>query len=208
MRKNKIILIGAGGHAKSCIDAIESQSRFQIAGIVGVESEVGKKICGYEIIATDSHLPQLAKSYSYALISVGQIRSHEGRKRLFEMAQSAGFEMATIIASTSYVSRHARIQAGTIVLHGAVVNTGTTVGENCIINSNALLEHDVKVARHCHISTGAVVNGNVSIGEGCFVGSGTVIREGLSIGSYSIVGMASSVIDSLHSESYVPNGDL
>ena len=208
MRKKKIILIGAGGHATACIDAIESQSRFQIAGIVGVESEVGKRICDYEVIATDSHLSKLARSYPYALIAMGQIRSHERRKKMFELAQRAGFEMATVIASTSYVSRYARIQDGSIVLHGAVVNTGVTVGENCIINSSALLEHDVKIANHCHVSTGAVLNGSVSIGEGCFIGSGTVIKQGISIGSYSILGMSSSVKENLHSNSFVQNREL
>jgi len=32
--KEKIILIGGGGHCKSCIDVIEQEGRFIIAGIV------------------------------------------------------------------------------------------------------------------------------------------------------------------------------
>ena len=33
MKKN-IILIGGGGHCKSCIDVIEAEDKFEIAGIV------------------------------------------------------------------------------------------------------------------------------------------------------------------------------
>ena len=48
-----IVLIGAGGHAASCIDVIESEGRFRIAGLVGVKSELHLRLCGYEVIATD-----------------------------------------------------------------------------------------------------------------------------------------------------------
>ena len=199
MKKKKIILVGAGGHAKSCIDAIESQSIFQIAGMVGTESELGSFVCGYEVIATDESISKLARSYRYALIAVGQITSHKYRKRLFEITQRAGFEMPVVISSTSYVSKYALVLNGTIILNGAVVNADAKVGENCIINSKSLIEHDVKVGNHCHISTGAVLNGNVSVGEGCFVGSGAIIKEGISIAPYSIIGMSTSIKKDFHS---------
>lgn len=32
--KEQIILIGGGGHCKSCIDVIEQEGKYQIAGIV------------------------------------------------------------------------------------------------------------------------------------------------------------------------------
>ena len=34
MLKKKIIVIGAGGHAKSCIDILESTKKFKLVGIV------------------------------------------------------------------------------------------------------------------------------------------------------------------------------
>jgi FlaA1/EpsC-like NDP-sugar epimerase len=69
-----IILIGAGGHAASCIDVIESDGRFRIAGLVGTDKELHQRLCGYEIIATDRDLQALAKEYPFALIAVGQIK--------------------------------------------------------------------------------------------------------------------------------------
>ena len=41
--KKKIILIGAGGHAESCIDVIESTNKYEIIGLVA-KSELGKKV--------------------------------------------------------------------------------------------------------------------------------------------------------------------
>ena len=40
---DKIILIGGGGHCKSCIDVIEQAGTFQIAGIVDVPEKLHQK---------------------------------------------------------------------------------------------------------------------------------------------------------------------
>jgi sugar O-acyltransferase (sialic acid O-acetyltransferase NeuD family) len=202
----ELVLIGAGGHAKSCIDVIESQRKFRISAIIGLEEEIGKKVCGYEVIGTDDMLPELAKTYQHALVAIGQISSPKIRRELFEKARNLGFVMPTIIASSAFVSVHARIQSGSVIMHGAVVNAGVQIGTNCIVNSKALIEHDSQVGNHCHISTGALVNGNVLIGEGCFIGSGSVIREGISIGSYSLVGMSNSVTSNLASKTVFLRG--
>ena len=42
-KKDKIILIGGGGHCKSCIDVIEQEGRFTIAGIVDMPEKSSTK---------------------------------------------------------------------------------------------------------------------------------------------------------------------
>ena len=193
MSKPGIILIGAGGHARSCIDVIEQQGQYRIAGLVGMPHEVHDKHLGSEVIATDDDLPQLANEYGYALISLGQILSPGSRIRLYQQAIRLGFQFPVIVAPTAYVSRHATLGAGTIVMHASIVNAGVRVGDNCIINNRSLLEHDATVEDHCHISTGAILNGGVTIGAGTFIGSGTVIKEGVIIGKDCVIGMGLSV---------------
>jgi sugar O-acyltransferase (sialic acid O-acetyltransferase NeuD family) len=188
-----LILIGAGGHAHSCIDVIEQQDQFQIAGLVGMPEEMNTQHLGYFVIATDSDLPELAKSYQYAIITVGHIRSSDSRNRLYQQATELGFQFPVVVAPTAHVSRHATIGAGTIVMHSAIVNVAAKIGNNCIINTRALIEHDATVESHCHISTGAILNGDVNIGAGSFVGSGSVVKEGISIGRGCLVGMGLAV---------------
>lgn len=193
MIKPSLILIGAGGHAHSCIDVIEQHDHYQIAGLVGLPGEMHTRHLGYSVIATDADLQQLVKEYQYAIVTVGQIRSPDIRISLYRQATVLGFQMPIIVAPTAYVSRHANVGTGTIVMHGAIVNAGAKVGTNCIINSRSLIEHDVTVEDHCHISTGAILNGNVKIGAGSFVGSGSIIKEGVSLGRGCVVGMGLSV---------------
>ena len=41
--KKKIILIGAGGHAKSCIDIINAEGKYEIIGLVDNKKKKGSK---------------------------------------------------------------------------------------------------------------------------------------------------------------------
>ena len=193
MTQNSLLLIGAGGHARSCIDVIEREGIYEIGAIVGLESEIGSFVSGYPVVASDQDLNILAREFAFALIAIGQIDTSQIRKSLYTKALNSGFKMPTIISPLAYVSRNAILGSGTIVMHGAIVNAGAKIAENCIINSNALIEHDTHIARHCHISTGALINGGVTIEEGSFVGSGAVIKEGIVVGEGSLVGMGASL---------------
>lgn len=190
-----IILIGAGGHCRSCIDVIEQEARFSIAGIVekSYSKGFGSSVLGYPIIGTDEDLSELRKKYQYALVTVGQIKSPDVRIRLYDMLLELGFEMPSIISPLAYVSKHASIGRGTIVMHQALVNAAASIGNNCIINTKALVEHDAVIEEHCHISTGAVVNGEVCIGSGSFIGSGCVIKERVKLAGGCLAGMGLSI---------------
>ena len=67
--KESIILVGGGGHCKSCIDVIEEEGRFSIKGIIDLPEKKGEKILGYPIIGSDDDLEKLSKAYHYLLIT-------------------------------------------------------------------------------------------------------------------------------------------
>jgi len=196
MSKKQIILIGGGGHCKSCIDVIESGDEYEIVGIIDAKEKIGDSILGYKIIGCDDDLKSLSQKYDYALITVGQISSAELRTKLFEKVLDEGFILPKIISSTAHISKHAIIGRGTIVMHQVVINANANIGDNCIINSKALIEHDCIIGNHTHISTGVILNGEVCVGNQSFIGSGSVLRNGISIFNQTIVGMGSIVLKS------------
>ena len=189
----EIILIGGGGHCKSVIDVIEQDGQFIVGGIVDKSELLGTDVLGYPVIGSDSDLKNLAKIYTYALVTVGQILSPEVRIKLFDIAKKAGFSLPRIISPKAYVSNHTFIGDGTVVMHDALINAGASVGDNCIINSKAIIEHDCKVSNHCHISTNAVINGGVTIEEGCFIGSGATTNNSITIKKNSFIKAGSIV---------------
>ena len=193
MNKPPILLVGAGGHALSCIDTIEAQGVYQIVGLIGTPQEVGQARLGYTVIGSDSMLKKIRHDCAYALVGIGQIHSASLRIDLYNRLLKAGYELPAIQSPYARVSPHAHIGRGSIVMHGAIVNAGAIVGENCIINSHALIEHGVKIENHCHIATGARINGDITIGTKSFIGSGAIVREGIRIGQSCVVGMGEVV---------------
>lgn len=204
MRLEPILLVGAGGHAKACIDVIEQEGRFSIIGLVGDKDEVGCSILGYPVLGTDADLAILISKSSNAIVTVGQIKSIEPRLRLFKQLEQNGFKLPTVISPRAYVSTHAIIGTGTIVMHDVIVNADAAVGHNCILNSKALVEHDAIISDHCHISTGAIINGAVHVGTGTFVGSGSRVRQSISVGERCIIGMGQQVTADCEAETQMP----
>ena len=153
-----------------------------------------KKILGYEIIATDDDLPRLVNEYENFLITLGQIKNPEKRIRIFQTLKESRAKLPVIISPLAYVSKHAKIGAGTIIMHNALINAGAKIGSNCIINSKALIEHDAIIGDHCHIATGVIINGGVNVGLGTFFGSNAVCKEYIEIGKNAVIGCGAKII--------------
>lgn len=204
MTTASLLLVGAGGHAVACIDVIEQEARFAIVGLIGAAAEMGKQVLAYRVLGTDEDLPALVSQHRRALIGVGQIKTADMRVRLFERLLAMGCEMPVIVSPRAYVSPHAQLGAGTIVMHGAVINAGAVLGQNCIVNSQALVEHDVVIGDHCHIATAAVVNGDVRIGTGTFIGSQASIRQSLNVGARCVIGMGQRIVNDCADGAFIP----
>lgn len=175
--KPKILLIGGGGHCRSMIDVLEHESRFEIAGIVDLPEQLGKEVLGYRVIATDEQLAELKQDYDYALVTLGQIKTSKPRQILYHQLKQLGYHLPTIISPLAYISKHAQIGEGSVIMHQALVNANAKIGNNCIINTKSLIEHDVIIHDHCHISTAAIINGGVVVKENTFIGSNSVSVE-------------------------------
>ncbi len=192
-----ILRSGGGGHCKACIDVIEQEGKYQIVGIIDLIEKAREKILGYSIIGTDDDLPELIKEYQNALITVGQIKSANSRKNIYEKLKKLNARLPVLKSPLSYVSKHATLLDGTIVMHHAIVNAEVKVGRNCIINSNALVEHESTIGDFCHISTSASINGQVNIGKECFVGSGSTIVNNITITDKVIIPAGKTVYKSI-----------
>ena len=179
--KEKIVLIGGGGHCKSVIDVIEQENKYEIIGIVDKKELFGNDVLGYKIIGCDNELETIFQTCKNAFITVGQIKSNKVRVDLFNKVKQIGFNLPVVISPLAYVSKHSSIDEGTIIMHHALINANAKIGKNCIINSKSLIEHDVIVEDNCHISTASVLNGGVVVKENSFFGSNSVSKEYITI---------------------------
>ncbi len=185
--KKKLLIIGAGGHAKSCIDIIESSTNFKINFVLGKKKEINNKILNYRVNLIEDDLKKI-KGIQYGIVGIGQIKNSKRREYFYRLLKSSKIKIPKIISKNSYVSKYTNIGDGTVVFHNSMINADVKIGVNCIINSKSLIEHDVIVNDHVHISTGANINGGCNIGDGCFIGSGAILKEGVTVGKNCVVG--------------------
>ena len=190
----KLILVGAGGHAKSIIDIILSTKMWEIAGIVGLESELGKSILDIKVKWTDKDLQRISKEYKYVVLAIGEIGSTGIRVKKIKDLELLGFKLPTIISPKSYVSKYSKIEEGCTIGHFAIVNANCNIGKHCIINTQSLIEHDTQIGDFSHISTSVTINGGVKIGSESFIGSKVMIREGLSLPRGTIISAGKRVM--------------
>ncbi len=194
MKKQKLILLGGGGHCISCIDVILSTDLFEIVGILDPESTPGSKVSDFPVLGSDEMIKDLVEKECQFVITVGQIKNASVREILYQKVKSLGGLLPVIVSANSIVSPSAVLGEGTIVMHNAVINAQAELGKCAIVNTGSIIEHETKVGHFCHISTAATLNGQVKIGNHCMIGSNTVINNNLKITSGVVLGSATVVI--------------
>ncbi|NEU10288.1 acetyltransferase [Flavihumibacter sp. R14] len=198
MKKQKLILIGGGGHCKSCIDVLECLEEYEIVGILDRQELAGTKILDYSIVGTDNDILKYKEEGCHFLITVGQIKSVAIRKKIFHLLEQHQAQLATVISPNAHISKYAKIGKGTIVMHGVIINAAVIIGDNCILNTGCSLEHDVVVGNYTHISTHAIVNGGCVIGSDTFVGSNTTISNNIVVGNEVVLGAGAVVTKNIY----------
>ena len=182
--KEKIVLIGGGGHCHSVIDVIEQENKYEIIGIVDIKENIGKKVLSYEVIACDDDLETIFQTCKNAIITVGQIESNKIRIEIYDKLKQIGFNLPVIVSPLAYVSKYADVNEGTVIMHHVLINTNVKIGKNCIINTKALIEHDSVVENNCHISTASVINGGALVKENSFFGSNATSKQSIEIDGF------------------------
>lgn len=188
----KLVLIGAGGHARSVVDSLAAVGEYEIVGFIDRDVVSYR---GIRTIGRDEDLPKLYESgVQHAFVCVGYLGKGRQREAISQMLLDLGFELATVIDPSAAIADDAEIGRGSFVGKLAVVNANASIGPMSIINSGAVVEHDCKVGDFSHVSVNATLCGGVVVGEAAFVGAGATVVQGVTLGNRSIVGAGSVVL--------------
>ena len=198
---SKIVLLGAGGHALSVIDSIQSNGEYEIVGITDLDYVAGEKVLGYEIIGTDAILESVfASGVKFAFITVGSIGNTSLREKLFYLIKSKGFILPDIIDNSSNIGSDVLLGEGVYIGKCTVVNAKSIIGDMVIVNTGAVVEHCCCIDKFAHIGPGTVICGDVKIGAYTHVGASATVIQGVNIGDNSIIGAGSIVVHDVPSK--------
>jgi len=204
MDKAGLVLLGAGGHASSCRDIVESIWDYSIS--LGGRITMDAVVQDTRTI-TDAQWRYYCEYFAGFILGIGQIHSPENRERVVVTVKGYGGNFVTLISPFARVSPKAYIGEGTIVMPGACVNAGAKIGDFVILNTGCIVEHDAEVYGFSHISTGAVINGDCVVGPRCFIGSNAVLLNQIIVRKETTVGAGSVVTKNIEDENSIYVGN-
>lgn len=181
-------VVGAGGHARTVLDALSHQKRtlLQVLDSAPRESlRVGEQL--YQVYAFD---PYALKRAHPVHIAVGD---NHARANNAILLQRLGIPLQTIIHRTAVVSSASHISAGALILASAVVEANVHIGRGTIVNAGAVIAHDCNIAAYAHIAPGAVLCGRCEVGEYALLGAAAVVLPTRAVCAHAIVGAGAVV---------------
>lgn len=178
--KDKLVIIGCGGHARSVADIYLFNNQNAEIIFVDENAQNGEKILGFPVL----------KDYNITaekvFIAVG-----DNNKRA-ELAKKHS-NLCSIISKTAYIGREVEIGNGVLVAHNAHIGTGTKICNNAIINTSVSIDHECIIGENSHIAPNSTICGRVRIGKNVFVGAGSTIIDKLTVCDNTIIGAGSII---------------
>jgi sugar O-acyltransferase (sialic acid O-acetyltransferase NeuD family) len=156
----RIVIIGAGGHAKVVCDAILRNGEYTIAGFVDAEVPVGTIIMGdHRVILPQTEMGKLQSFAEFFIVAIG---NNLVREKLYKELKQF-LKPAIVIHPTAAISVDVEIKKGSVFLANSVVNAFSVIGENTIINSGVVVDHECVIGDHVHLSIGTMVGSNATV---------------------------------------------
>ena len=170
--KDKLLIIGAGGHAKVVCDIAKNYYKT----IVFADDNATGSVLSCPILCNVNNALALEKCDFIVAIGNNLVRA-----KIFDAFVQNGFKPATLIHPTAVIGENVEIGRGSVVMAGAVINPCVKVGFGCIINTCASVDHDCFVGDFTHLCPGVRFAGSVKAGKNCTFGVGTCVINNLTI---------------------------
>ena len=133
---------------------------------------------GVTVIGKTDELARWYGEYDKLIVTIG---NNKLRERIYVEAESIGYSFPNIIHPSAYISPHAQIADGTIILNNAVVQNGARAGRGLIMNPGTELHQDSTVGNNVLIYTNSVVRSLTHVGDRAWIGANAVIGTGTTV---------------------------
>ena len=201
---HKIVVLGAGGHAKVVADIIIKTKNILI-GFLDDNVAIGNTIIRYnnqelKVIGKINDSIKLFNQYKDLefIIAIG---NNEIRKSL---SNEYNLPYTTLVHPSANIGVDVKLGKGTVIMPNVIINPGTNVGNHCIINSGAIIEHDNIIEDYVHVSPNATLCGTVKIGAMTHIGAGSTVKNNIEICGGCVIGAGSVVVkDILEQGTYI-----
>lgn len=180
--KDRVVIVGCGGHAKSVLDVILYNNPRADVIFLDENAAENEKILDYPVV----------KNYKITdeqvIVAIG-----DNEKRL-ELCQKYYDNLISVISNRAYTGKGVKIGKGVFIAHNAHVGILSEIGDFAIINTSASIDHECKIGKNTFIGPNVTLCGKVKIESSAFIGAGTTITPDTDITQNTITGAGCVVI--------------
>ena len=194
--KNKLLIIGSGGHGRVVADVAEKSNNFKEISFLDntfLNSNFSKSVNFKKVIGEISirSIEKYSSEFSHAFVGIGD---NKIRIKWLKILEMMNFQIPTIIDPTAEISKYAILDKGSFINTNVVIQCNAKIQFGSILNTSCTIDHDSIIGEGTHISPGVNVAGNVNIGKFCWIGIGSKIIQNIQIGDNVTVGGGSLVL--------------
>jgi len=203
---DRIMIIGAGGHARMCLEILQQTSNYEVAGFVDSALQKGTQVHCLQVIGDENELEYLFKTgITHAVIGFSALHKPAIRQRLYDKLINIGISLPNIIHKTAVVEPSVIMGSGNQIMAGAIIGSDVVISDNCILNSGCIVSHDCILSDNVHVAPGAILAGDVVVGKNSLVGMGVTVYMKVRIGENCIIYNGKNVFESLLPGAVVKN---
>lgn len=192
-----VAILGAGGHAKMCIDLIRALGEWHIVGILDTIHPIGSEVMGVPVIGHDTEVDfqWLRNEGVQEMVNgIGLVENHRKRGAIHTRLRGAGFRLPNLIHPRAIVEPSSSMGTGNQIMAGAIVGSDVSIGDGCIINSGCIVSHDCRIGNDVHLAPGSILAGSVVVDDRALVGMGSTVYLRVRIGQDALVPNGTAVM--------------
>ena len=198
-KKNPVIIIGAGGHAKVLLEILKL-IKWNVIGLIAKDIAKSDILYGIKVLGDDQAIHSFSPDEVCLVNGIGSLPGYMLRWKLANKFRNKGFNFSQIIHPAACIAEDVIISQGVQVMAGSILQPGVEIGEDCIINTGVFIDHDCHIGTNCHLSPGVTLCGGVSIGKNTHIGAGVTVIQGIEIGDNVIVAAGSVVFRNINAD--------
>lgn len=177
----KLLLVGSGGFGRV---VLEHASLLYDCAFLDDGSEIGTLVDGIPVIGKTAEMASFFPEYKLLLVTIG---NNALREKIYDQAAAIGYNFPNIIHPSAYISPHATIGSGCVILNNAVVQINAKCGDGCILNPGIELHHDSTIGNYCLIYTNSVIRSLTTVGDRVWIGSTATVSTGAIVPDNAVV---------------------
>ena len=191
MKKNKLVIIGAGGHGRVVADIAKKSGAYGEIVFLDDSDAPNEKVCVVGKVCES--VKYLEDSDFFVAIGNNRIRAD-----IQTSLEEQGANFAVLVHPNASIGDSVELGKGSAVMAGTVINSWAKIGKGVVINTCSSVDHDCVIDDFTHVSVGAHIAGSVRIGKKVFVCAGVTVINNVNVCDECVIGAGAVVISDVN----------